>query len=152
VVRIDLTIDVGCSAHDVFDYLVDLDRLPDWQRSVLESRADGPLAQGVHVHERRRVMGRDIENELEVTAYEPPHRLTLKALKGPVKFTVDHELAEADGSTRLHVVAEAKARPFMKLAEPMLARTAEEELRRDFDRLKEILESGGYPSAAAPVD
>jgi hypothetical protein len=30
----------------------------------------------------------------------------------------------------------------MKLAEPMIARKAEEELRKDFDRLKEILESG----------
>jgi hypothetical protein len=29
----------------------------------------------------------------------------------------------------------------MKLAEPMIARKAEEELRKDFDRLKQILES-----------
>jgi hypothetical protein len=29
----------------------------------------------------------------------------------------------------------------MKLAEPLLTRTAEEELRKDFDRMKEIVES-----------
>ena len=40
----------------------------------------------------------------------------------------------------------------MKLAEPMLARTAEQELRKDFARLKEQLEGEGYPQQAAPVD
>ena len=89
-------------------------------------------------------MGREITNELEVTAYDPPRRLTLKALGGPVRFTVDHELAETGDSTSVHVVAEAESGTFMKLAEPLLARTAEQELRQDFARLKEILESGGH--------
>jgi carbon monoxide dehydrogenase subunit G len=61
-------------------------------------------------------------------------------LKGPLRFTVDHQLAEADGSTRMRVVAEGKAGGFMKLGQPMLARTAEAELRKDFERLKELLE------------
>ena len=97
-------------------------------------------------------MGRELETELEVTACDPPRRLTLKALGGPVPFTVDHQLVEKDGSTVLHVVAEAKTGTFMKLAEPMLARTAEQELRKDFARLKEQLEAEGYLSEAAPVD
>lgn len=144
LVRIDFTIEIERPAQEVFAYLVDLDRLPEWQASAVESRAESPLAEGVRVTERRRVLGREIDNELEVTACDAPRRLTLKALKGPVKFTVDHQLAEVDGSTLLHVVAEAKAGTFMKLAEPMLARTAEEELRKDFARLKELLEDGGY--------
>ena len=152
VVRIDFTIEIERPAQEVFERLTDLDRLPDWQASAVESRAEFPLAVGVHVFERRRVLGREIDNELEVVACEAPRRLKLKALKGPVKFTVDHQLAEADGSTMVHVVAEAKAGTFMKLAEPLLARTAEDELRKDFARLKELLEGGGYPSGAAPVD
>ena len=67
-------------------------------------------------------------------------------------FTVDHQLVERAGSTVLRVVAEAKTGTFMKLAEPMLARTAEQELRKDFARLKEQLEAEGYLSEAAPVD
>ena len=50
------------------------------------------------------------------------------------------------------MIAEAKPGTFMKLAEPVLARTAEEEMRKDFERLKEQLEGEGYPSEAAPVD
>ena len=152
MVRIDFTLAIARPPADVFARLVDLDRLPEWQESSLTATADGPLEQGRRVKERRRIMGRELETELEVTAYEAPRQLTLKALGGPVPFTVDHQLVDDDGSTLLHVVAQAKTGTFMKLAEPMLARTAEQELRKDFARLKEQLEGEGYPQQAAPVD
>jgi carbon monoxide dehydrogenase subunit G len=142
VVRIDFTLAIARPPAEVFDRLVDLDRLPEWQESAVGSSTDGALAQGVRVKERRRIMGRELDNELEVTAFERPRQLTLKALGGPVPFTVDHQLVDDDGSTLLHVVAEARTGTFMKLAEPMLARTAEQEMRRDFERLKEQLEGG----------
>jgi uncharacterized membrane protein len=152
VVRIDFTLTVSRPAEAVFARLVDLDRLPEWQESALESSADGPLAEGSRIRERRRIMGRELQNELEVTACEPPRRFTLKALGGPVPFTVDHQLVPDGDSTLVHVIAEAKAGTFMKLAEPMLARQAEQQLRADFERLKEQLEAEGYPSQSAPVD
>ncbi len=140
MVRIELTIDVARPAEEVFEHLVDLDRLPEWQSSAVESRADEPLAEGVRIFECRRGLGREVHSELEVTEFDRPHRLMLKTLKGPVRFTVDHRLAEADGGTRLTVVAEGKAGGLMRLGEPMLARTVEAEMRKDFDRLKELLE------------
>ena len=140
MVRIELTIDVARPAEDVFAYLVDLDRLPEWQESAVESRADEPLAEGVRIFECRRAMGREVHSELEVTEFDRPRQLTLTTLKGPVKFTVDHRLAEADGGTRLTVVAAGKAGGLMRLGEPMLARTVEAEMRKDLDRLKELLE------------
>jgi carbon monoxide dehydrogenase subunit G len=141
VVRIEFTIDVARRAQAVFQRLTDLERLPEWQASAVESRADEPLAEGVRIFECRRAMGREIHSELEVTEFDPPRRLTLKTLKGPVRFTVDHQLAEADGGTRLMIVVEGKAGRLLKLGEPMLARTAEAELRKDFARLKELLEA-----------
>jgi carbon monoxide dehydrogenase subunit G len=142
VLRIDLTLPIERCPQDVFDLLTDLRRLPEWQSSAVASQAAAPLAEGVRIREKRRLLGRELENELEVTAYEPPQRLTLKALGGPVRFTVDHELVENGACTLLHVVAEAEPGTFMKLAEPLLVRTAEEQLRNDFERLKAILEAG----------
>jgi len=141
VVRIELTIDVARPADAVFEHLVDLDRLPEWQASAVESRADAPLAEGVRIFECRRALGREVHSELEVAEFDRPRRLKLKTLKGPVRFTVDHQLAEADGGTRLTVVAEGKAGGLMRLGEPMLARTVESEMRKDFERLKELLEA-----------
>jgi hypothetical protein len=142
VVRIDFTVEVEGEAQEIFDYLIDVARLPEWQSSAIMARADGPLAEGVRIAERRRVLGREVESELEVTAFEPPRRFALKALSGPVRFTVDHTLVEDGAMTLVHVVAEAEPGTFMKLAEPLLARTAQQELRSDFDRLKEAVERG----------
>jgi carbon monoxide dehydrogenase subunit G len=141
VVRIELTIDVARPAEEVFAHLVDLDRIPEWQESAVESRADEPLAEGVRIFECRRALGREVHSELEVTEFDRPRRLMLKTVNGPVRFTVDHRLAETDGGTRLTVVAEGKAGGLMRLGEPMLARTVEAEMRKDFERLKELLEA-----------
>jgi uncharacterized membrane protein len=142
VVRIDFTVEVAVPPDELFAWLIDLERLPDWQTSAIESHADGPVELGTRIRERRHVLGRDVRSELEVTAFEPGRRLTLKALDGPVRFTVDHELSANGGTTVLHVLAEAKPGGFMKLAGPMLARTAEEQMRSDFERLRGLVEAG----------
>jgi len=141
VIRIELTIAIERSPEDVFELLTDIGRLPEWQTSAIEAHSDGPLEQGSRVIEKRRLLGREVDSELEVVAYEPPTRLPLRSLGGPVNFTVDHELAAKDGGTKLTFVAEAQPRGALRLAEPVLARTAEQQFRQDFDRLKELLES-----------
>ena len=141
MVRIDFTVRIARPAAEVFARLIDVSRLPEWQSSAVSSEADGPLAEGVRIRECRSVMGREIENELEVVAYDPPRRFALEARKGPVPFSVDHRLTESDGTTSLSVVAEARPGTFMKLAEPLLARQAEQELRGDFERLRDLLEA-----------
>ena len=35
MVRIELTIDVARTAEEVFEHLIDLDRLPEWQASAV---------------------------------------------------------------------------------------------------------------------
>jgi uncharacterized protein YndB with AHSA1/START domain len=142
VLRIDVTLEIARPPAQVFAALTDLERIPEWQESAIESRCEGPLEEGARIYERRRAMGGEIENELEVTAFEPGRRLTLEVVEGPVPFSVDHQLVEQDsgGSTFLHVIAEGKPGSFMKLAKPMLKRHAEHELRGDFERLKQQLE------------
>ena len=140
MIRVEHSVQISRSPEEVFGHLTDVARVPEWQSSAVEMRAAGLLAQGSRIFEKRRLMGRELDNELEVIAFDPPRRLTLRSLGGPVKLTIDHELAAVDGGTRLTVVASGKAGSLMKLAEPMIARTAEAELRGDFERLKELLE------------
>jgi carbon monoxide dehydrogenase subunit G len=140
VIRIEFTLAIERPPEDVFELLSDIERISEWQSSALEAHTDGPLAEGSHVLEKRRLFEREVDSELEVVAYEPPQRLTLRSLGGPVNLTIDHDLVEDGGGTQLTFVAEAEPGAFMKLAEPLLARTAEQ-FRKDFDRLKGLLES-----------
>jgi carbon monoxide dehydrogenase subunit G len=142
VIRIELTVEIARTPKDVFAFLTDIERLTEWQTSAVEAHTEGPLAQGSRIAEKRRLLGREVDSELEVVAYEPPKRLILRSLGGPVKFTVDHELAAQSEGTRLTLVAEAEPGRLMKFTGPMIARTAEHQFRQDFDRLKELLETG----------
>ena len=143
MVRIELTVDIACPAEKVFAALTDLEHLPEWQSSAVSSNPDGPLGVGTRIREQRSLMGRVLDNELEVTAYEPPRRFTLEGRSGPVPLSIDHELVEEDGKTVLHVQGKAEPGSLFKLAEPMIARTAEQELHADFARLKASLERSG---------
>ena len=95
MIRIELTVEIARPPEDVFELLSDIERLSEWQASAVEAHTEGPLAEGSRVTEKRRLLGREVDTELEVVAYEPPKRLTLRSLGGPVDFTVDHELIGA---------------------------------------------------------
>ena len=141
MIRVEHSVRISRSPEEVFGRLTDVERVPEWQSSAVEMRAAGSLAQGSRIFEKRRLMGRELDNELEVVAFDPPRRLTLRSLGGPVKLTIDHELAAVDGGTRLTVVGEreggladearrADDRPHGRGGAPGRLRTAEGAPRR----------------------
>ena len=83
------------------------------------------------------MFGRELQTTFEILHEEQPRLFTLRALDSPVSFTVRHELEPAGGGTRLTVTAEGDVPGF---AAGLLARRAEKQIRKDFERLKEILE------------
>jgi carbon monoxide dehydrogenase subunit G len=112
-VRAELTIEIARTPEDVFAYLTDVSNLPAWQAGVKSATLrDGRI--------------------------EEPRLFTLRALDSPVPFRVRHELEASGGVTRLTVTAEGDVPGF---AEGLLRRRAERQFRKDFERLKRILES-----------
>ena len=132
-VRAELTIEIARTPEDVFSYLADVSNLPAWQAGVRSAT----LRDG-RIEESRSLLGRELNTTLEIVEQEEPRLFTLHALDGPVQFTVRHELEPVDGGTRLTVSAEGDVRG---LAAGVLARGAERQFRKDFERLKQILES-----------
>lgn len=128
----ELTIEIARTPEDVFAYLTHVSNLPAWQAGVKSAT----LRDG-RVEECRSLLGRELHTSLEVVEREAPRVFTLRALNGPVPFTVRHELEPAAGGTRLTVTAEGDVPGF---AAGLLARRAEKQFRQDFERLKQILE------------
>jgi len=129
----ELTIEIARAPADVFAYLTDVSNLPSWQAGVKSA-----TLRGGRIEESRSLLGRELHTTLEIVEREEPRVFTLRALDGPVPFTVRHELEPAGGGTRLRVTAEGEVPGF---AAGLLARRAEKQFRRDFERLKQILES-----------
>ena len=131
--RAELTIEIARTPEDVFSYLTDVSNLPTWQTGVRSAE----LRNG-RIEESRSLLGRELNTTLEVVEQEEPRLFTLRALDGPVRFTVRHELEAAEEGTQLTVTAEGDVPGF---AAGLLARGAERQFRKDFERLKRILES-----------
>jgi uncharacterized protein YndB with AHSA1/START domain len=141
-VRFEVQIAIGRPPEDVFAVLTDIDRLPEWQGSAVSAAAEGPLGEGTRIRERRRFIGREFRVVHEVTTYDPPHRFDVRSVEGPLPLSVSHTLEPSGGGTHLEVVGEAKPKGMLRFAAAGIAKTAEADFRRDFERLKELVESG----------
>jgi len=139
--RFELEVDIDRPPEVVFAVLTDIGRLPEWQASAVSAEAEGPVREGTRIRETRRLLGREYRVVHEVTAFDPPHRFDVQSVEGPLPLTVRHTLEPSGGGTHLEVVGEAKPKGMLRLAAGGIAKTAEGEFRRDFERLKELLES-----------
>jgi uncharacterized membrane protein len=133
-VHAELTIEIARTPEDVFSYLTEVSNLPAWQRGVRSAS----LSEG-RIEESRTLLGKEVSTTLEVVEKQEPRVFTLRALDGPVRITIRHELEPAEGGTRLRVTADGDVPG--GFAAGLLARGAERQFRKDFERLKQILES-----------
>jgi hypothetical protein len=79
---------------------------------------------------------------LEVTDYEPPHRIGLKTTSGQLSFGGTRTFEPiGEAATRVTFVGDGHAPGMLKLAEPLLAVTGERRLRAQLGNLKRLLES-----------
>lgn len=140
MLKVDLRIEIARPPEDVFAWLTDVEQLTRWQKSLLDAHSDGPFQKGTRILEKRSLFGREAETELEVTALEPARRLTLKTVRGPVELEVDHQLEPSGKGTTLQVTAAGRPKGALRFAGPAVAAGARQELKRDFERLKALLE------------
>jgi len=136
-VRAELTVEIARTPEEVFDYLVDVSNLPAWQSGVRSARREGD-----RIHESRHLLGRELSTTLAIDEEERPRLFAIRALDSPVPFSVRHELEpNGSGGTRLTVVGEGDAGLLPGFAAGIMARRAEKQFRKDFERLKRLLES-----------
>ena len=142
-VHAELTIEIARSPEDVFGYLTDVSNLPSWQSGVHRAEIEdgGEARAGAHIREWRHLLGRELSTRLEITECDRPRLFSLKALQSPVPFTVRHELEPSSDGTQLRVVGEGDAGLLPGFATGIMARRAQRQFRKDFERLKRILES-----------
>jgi hypothetical protein len=122
----------------VFAFLADPQNLPQWQSGVVEVRK---ISDRRHV-EVRSFMGKRIEQTLVVTEFDPPRRLDLAVVEGPLPLTVRHTLEPLDGGTRITVVGEGEPRGLPRFVTAMAAKVLEKQGDHDFGKLKRLLEGG----------
>ncbi len=134
--RAELTVEIARTPEEVYDYLTDVSNLPSWQSGVHSARREG-----AEIHESRHMLGRELHTTLAVEEEERPRVFVLRATNSPVPFTVRHELEPLGEGTKLTVIGEGDAGMLPGFAAGIMTRRAEKQFRKDFERLKKLLES-----------
>lgn len=142
---INETVVIGRPAHEVFAYVSDLARHPEWQDKLLEAtvEGEGPVRVGTRVKQTRRV-GRGTRTfTLEVTEHDPPNRLAFQGIDGPVRpqGTITFEPLDGGERTRYSAQLDFDGHGLGVLLAPLVRRDARTQLPESLQRLKQRLEA-----------
>ncbi|MCA1843846.1 MAG: SRPBCC family protein [Actinobacteria bacterium] len=143
MIHVETSTHINRSPEDVFSYIDDLSRLPEWIDIIDHSVVSAPTTKvGTQVTNRIDLLGRHFGNVLEVVEREPNGKLTLRADQPfPVTGTF---LVEPDGDgTRFTAILEARPAAFFRLGEPILSGVGRRRFQAHLRRLKGRLEGDG---------
>jgi carbon monoxide dehydrogenase subunit G len=143
VIRIEFSVDIGRPPSEVFAYLTDASKLPEWQSGVVEAHWEGGQAgPGARAKQVRDFHGKQTEGLLEVAVYEPDRRFAIKTLSGPAALSLEYTLEAANGGTRLSFSGQGEMGGAAKIAGPLVARKVQKQFKSDVETLKRKLEAG----------
>ena len=130
--------------HDVFNIITDPAKQSLWQSmtETVEWTSNGSHGVGSTQRVVARFLGRKIESDIEVTAWEPPHRVDWKFVNGPYPAEASNTLQPQGEGTLLTSRSKGEMGSFFKLAEGLVARQLEKQLTANFESLKLLMESG----------
>jgi hypothetical protein len=89
-IRTESRITIASSIGEVWDYVCDVGRWPEWAPTVLECwvRGGGPLQPGSRVDQRAKDLGRTHPRSQEVTAVEAPPQCGVRWANGYVRVAL----------------------------------------------------------------
>lgn len=132
-------------AQDVWDYVLDIERTPEWRprMSNVEWITDGQTGVGSTFRVSAKALFYTFKFELEVTSWDPPHYFAYRGKQGPVLIDAFMDfLPDGDGS-RFFIGGNPVANNWiMRTLEPLFWLSLLRHNLADFERLKEIMESG----------
>ncbi len=136
-------VEIARPPEDVFSYVTDPSRMPEWQQGVTSGRLEG-VGVGSRCITTRKMGGSSREVVTEIIEYDPPHRWADHGIAGPIRAVVEVVIEPSGtGGSRLEISVDFEGHGIGKLLVPLLVRRqAERELPVNMQRAKERLEGG----------
>jgi uncharacterized protein YndB with AHSA1/START domain len=141
------SIEISRRPEDVFSYVTDPSRLPEWQESVVSVRRldDAPIAVGSRVVVTRSIGRHEQAMTSELAELNPPMSWAVRGIDGPVRGNVKGTIEPLENGERSRVTVslDFEGHGIGKLLVPLVVqRQARSEVPRNQLKLKERLESG----------
>jgi uncharacterized protein YndB with AHSA1/START domain len=142
VARFSHTISLPKPPAEVFPWLLDEDKVPQWtsRLKTYDVQGGGAVGQGTRIRQVLTVGGQDLDIEMEITGYDPPHTAESRFSTNGIDVETTYALRETGGATELTQTLEGKANGFKaRLLLPVVQPKLESKLGEDLERLRELL-------------
>jgi uncharacterized membrane protein len=143
MIKVNNSVVIERPIAEVFAYVTDIEKMPVWSSEVERAwkTSEGPLDKGTTFSSEAKLLGRRIENTIEVTEYEPNSKWSLKPTSGPVSGEIEFHFEPVDGGTKFSVTLDADTGGFFKLGEPIVNRMLQRQYETNSATLKDLLEA-----------
>ena len=143
-IRTESRITIASSVSEVWDYVCDVGRWPEWAPTVLDCwiRGGGPLQPGSRVEQRAKDLGRTHHRSEEVTAVEAPRYVAFAGRMGTSAARWAMELEPVDDrQTRAMMWVEVDLAGFMRAIPGLLKGSIQRVSNREMAAIKAAVES-----------
>jgi uncharacterized protein YndB with AHSA1/START domain len=138
------TTEISTGPAEVFAYVTDPTKLPEWQESVVRAECkEMPVRVGTRARVTRRFGRREMAQSAEIAELTPPTHWAVRGLDGSVRGDVEGTIEPLDDGSRSRVTIklDLQGHGIGKLLLPLFVhRKAEQEMPRNMQKLKERLE------------
>ena len=129
--------------QEVFDVISDPAKQSLWQSSLesAEWTSNDSVGVGSTMKVVAKFLGRKIETDLQLTAYDPPRKFSLKGLNGPYPLEITNTLEAQGEGTLLTYTSRAEFGGFFKLAEGLAGKQIKKQVDASNESLKLLMEA-----------
>lgn len=146
MIEVRVTIEVEQPPEKVFDYWAEWSNNPQWQTGMqsCEWTSNPPLQIGSTYDQHASMMGRPIVSSFEVVEYEPGTKLRIRTTQSTLPLDITRQVSPGpNGGTTLNAIIRGEPGGLMRLLNPLTRRMVERNVNKDYERLKELLNSQG---------
>ena len=144
MINLDLGTLIDKPVKDVFAFVTNPANMSKWNSAVvsMEQITPGAVGLGTKFKNVGEMMGRRIEGEMEVIAFEPDSKYGFQMNAGPVQVNVTLTFKTVGTGTKLSLNAQGNPGGLFKLAEPVMQGRVKSMMEENLARLKSVLEKG----------
>ena len=146
--RFEAGVEIERAVEQVFDYVTNLQNLPEWAGSVIEVRdveraTPDRLYEGDRFTVVAKFLGRRFEATCEVTDYLVNRQFSFRSTGGPVPQEFIYAFEPTLEGTHLTQTVEAEPGTFFRLTGPLFEAAGKRQINTDLQTLKDLLEAEG---------
>jgi uncharacterized membrane protein len=143
-VETQTAIEIRRPSEEVFAYVADMSNNPHWQRGQERCTwtSEPPHGLGATYDQEAKFLGKKIVSSFEVVEFEPGRRIRIKTTGGTMPIDVTREVTGLSDIS-CEVLATVRGEPprVFRLLGPLMNRIVTSNIRKDYTRLKALLEA-----------